>query len=57
MTGADLDAIIALDEQAAGFRRAELPTALTGVGQGLILEREGEIAPLGPSSAVSDGAM
>ncbi|MBB6413729.1 GNAT family N-acetyltransferase [Mesorhizobium sangaii] len=44
MQETDLDAVIALDEQAAGFRRAELLRALKKIGEGLILEQGGEIA-------------
>ncbi|MGX9181940.1 GNAT family N-acetyltransferase [Mesorhizobium sp. BHbdii] len=41
---ADLDAVIALDEQAAGFRRSGMLRALKGIGKGLILEQNGKIA-------------
>lgn len=44
MTPADIERVAALDEQAAGFGRREMLTALQGVGTGLILERHGDIA-------------
>ncbi|RWN50113.1 GNAT family N-acetyltransferase [Mesorhizobium sp.] len=40
----DLDAVIALDEQAAGFRRSGMLRALKEISKGLILEQGGEIA-------------
>lgn len=39
----DLDAVIALDEQAAGFRRAGMLRALKESGKGFLLEQDGEI--------------
>lgn len=41
---ADLHAITALDERMSGMPRAEMLTAIADVGQGLVLERDGEIA-------------
>ncbi|RVC58349.1 N-acetyltransferase, partial [Mesorhizobium sp. M4B.F.Ca.ET.088.02.2.1] len=44
MEEADLDVVIALDEQAAGFPRSGMLRALKETGKGLILEQQGKMA-------------
>ncbi|RWL92187.1 MAG: GNAT family N-acetyltransferase [Mesorhizobium sp.] len=43
MEETDLDSVIALDEQAAGFRRSGMLRALKEIAKGLILEQGGEM--------------
>ena len=64
----DLAQVIALDEQAAGFTRAELLATLVEIGEGLVLERGGRIVAwsifrrfgrgfvIGPVCAAEDAA-
>ncbi|ESY62566.1 hypothetical protein X742_32420 [Mesorhizobium sp. LNHC232B00] len=56
MQKTDLDAVITLDEQAAGFRRAGLLRALKKIGKGISWSRAGRSLH-GPSSGASATAM